>query len=158
MRASLLLLTTVLLTTALLLAGSAHAQQWAGVRSGYPLGVTVHYGTPLDAFDLRVSGRVVADGGNVRVGVGLDALTAFAAEGPLTAYYGAGPALDIGGDDLVLDVHALLGGELRFSDVRLDRLGLFLEGTVGGRISLGGVSANTRLPAIGAALGVNWHF
>lgn len=153
MRALLLLLTTLFV-----LAGSATAQQWAGVRSGYPLGVTVHYGTPLDAFDLRVSGRVVADGGNVRIGVGLDVLRAFASEGPLTAYYGAGPALDIGGDDLVLDVHALLGGEFRFSDVQLDRLGVFLEGTLGGRISLGGVSANTRVPSVGAALGVNWHF
>lgn len=153
MRASLLILSTLFV-----LAGSAHAQQWAGVRSGYPLGVTVHYGTPLDTFDLRVSGRVVSDGGNLRAGVGLDLLRAFASEGPLSAYYGAGPALDIGSDDLVLDVHVLLGGEFRFSDLELDPLGLFLEGSVGGRISLSGVGSNTRLPAAGAALGVNWHF
>ena len=62
----------LVLTALVLLGGAAQAQQWAGVRTGYPLGVTLHYGTSLDAFDLRISGRVVARGDSVRFGVAFE--------------------------------------------------------------------------------------
>jgi hypothetical protein len=146
----------LVLTTLLLVGGAAQAQQWLGVRTGYPLGVTVHYGTALQAFDLRVSGRVVARGDAVRFGVGFDALSSVAQEGPLRAYIGAGPALEVGADVLLLDVHALVGGELRFGEFGLDPLGVFVEGSLGGQLNLSGGEAE--VPSIGAALGVNWHF
>lgn len=136
--------------------GAVQAQQWVGVRTGYPLGVTLHYGTALPSFDLRVSGRVVARGESVRFGVALDALTTVAQEGSLRGYVGAGPALEIGPDDLVLDVHALAGGELRFVELSLPELGVFAEASVGGQLDLSDGTAH--VPSIGAALGVNWHF
>jgi len=144
------------LTLLLLTAGTAQAQQWIGLRSGYPLGVTIHYGTALEAFDLRVSGRIVAGGDQVRLGLGVDALRTIAREGPLVGYIGAGPAVEIGDDTLVLDVHALAGGEFRFTALDLDALGLFLEGSLGARFGLSGGTA--QVPAVGAALGVNWRF
>ena len=96
-----------------LLAGSAAAQDWFGVRSGYPLGVTVHYGMGnalASGADLRISGRLVAHGGGVRVGVGADALWNVYAEGPVSAYVGAGPAFEVGSGYAALDVQALVGG------------------------------------------------
>jgi hypothetical protein len=144
------------LTLVLLLAGTAQAQQWIGLRSGYPLGVTIHYGTALDAFDLRVSGRIVAGGDAVRLGLGVDALRTIAADGPLTGYVGAGPAIEIGDGTLVLDVHALAGGEFRFTALDLDALGVFIEGSLGARFGVSGGTA--QVPAVGAALGVNWRF
>jgi hypothetical protein len=136
--------------------GTVQAQQWVGVRTGYPLGVTLHYGTALPSFDLRVSGRVVARGESVRVGVAADALSTIQRDGPLSAYIGAGPALEIGSDDLILEVHALVGGELRFTEFELDALGVFVEGSLGGQVNLAGGDAD--VPSVGAALGVNWHF
>lgn len=144
------------LTVLLLLGGAAQAQQWIGLRSGYPLGVTLHYGTALASFDLRVSGRIVAGGDQVRLGLGVDALRMVARDGPLVGYVGAGPAVEVGAGTLVLDVHALAGGEFRFSAVDLDALGVFLEGSLGARFDVGGGAAE--LPAFGAALGVNWRF
>jgi hypothetical protein len=152
MRRTLLVLTTLLL----LLGGAAQAQQWFGIRTGYPLGVTVHYGTSLQAFDLRVSGRIVARGESVRFGVGFDALSTIARQGPLSAYIGAGPAIEVGEDAFLLDVHALVGGEFRFVEFDLDPLGVFAEGSLGGQFNLSGGEAE--VPSIGAAIGVNWHF
>lgn len=146
----------LVLTTVLLLGGAAQAQQWAGVRTGYPLGVTVHYGTSLDAFDLRISGRVVARGDRVRFGVAFDALSTVVRDGPVSAYIGAGPAFEIGSDEFVLDIHALVGGEFRFTEFELDQLGVFLEGSLGGQLDV--TDGTAQVPSVGAALGVNWHF
>lgn len=139
---------------------NASAQNWFGVRSGYPLGVTLHYGIDnalSNGFDLRVSGRVTASGGSARFGIGVDAMTTVAAEGPFSVYLGAGPALEFGNGGAWLDIHALGGGEFRFVDLGLPQLGLFLEATLGGSFGLGAGSA-AQIPTFGAALGVNWHF
>ena len=142
-----------------LLGGAAAQDAYAGIRSGYPLGATLHYGTAIGpAADARFSVRVTSDGGAVRAGVGVDVLSPFVVDGPVTGYYGAGPAIEIGGDRAVLDVHGLVGGEYRFAAANLPQLGLFLEGSLGARIGLGVSDASTQLPALGAALGVNWHF
>lgn len=152
-----------LLTGALLffsLFANASAQNWFGVRSGYPLGVTLHYGIDdalSNGFDLRVSGRVTASGGAARFGIGVDAMTTVANEGPFSVYLGAGPALEFGNGGAWLDIHALGGGEFRFVDFGLDQLGLFIEATLGGSFGLGAGSA-AQIPTFGAALGVNWHF
>jgi len=153
-----LLILCALLTIGLF--SSASAQNWFGVRSGYPLGVTLHYGIDdalSNGFDLRVSGRVTASGGSARFGIGVDALTTVAAEGPFSVYLGAGPALEFGNGGAWLDIHALGGGEFRFVDFGLGQLGLFLEATLGGSFGLGAGSA-AQIPTFGAALGVNWHF
>jgi len=147
-------------TVLLLLLGTSSAQSWFGVRSGYPLGVTLHYGMQnvlSNGFDLRVSGRVTAGGGSARFGVGVDAMTTVASEGPFSVYLGAGPAIEFGSGGAWLDVHALFGGEFRFSDLGLAPLGLFLEATLGGSFGLGN-GAPAQVPTFGAALGVNYHF
>ena len=144
----------------LTLSSTASAQNWFGVRSGYPLGVTLHYGMAnalSNGFDLRVSGRVTAHGGSARFGVGVDAMTTVAREGPFTVYIGAGPALEFGNGGAWLDIHALAGGEFRFVDFGLAPLGLFIEATLGGSFGLGS-GATAQIPTFGAALGVNYHF
>lgn len=150
------------LLTAALVSGisSASAQgNWFGVRTGYPLGVTIHYGIAnalSNGFDLRISGHVVAHGGQARVGLGLDAMHTIAEKSPFSVYLGAGPAIEFGAGNAWLDLHALFGGEFRFVDLGLPQLGIFAEGTLGGAIGLSDGSAE--VPTFGAALGVNYHF
>jgi len=141
-------------------ASNASAQNWFGVRSGYPLGVTLHYGISnalSNGFDLRVSGRITAHGGAARFGLGVDALGTVAQEGPFTVYLGAGPAIEFGNGGAWLDIHALAGGEFRFVDLGLAPLGLFIEATLGGSFGLGS-GATAQIPTFGAALGFNYHF
>jgi hypothetical protein len=145
--------------TLLLAVGAASAQNWFGVRSGYPLGVTLHYGIAnalANGADLRVSGRVVGGGGAVRFGVGADALVRVFADGPVNAYVGGGPAVEFGPGQADLGVQGLVGGQFRLLDVGLPQLGVFLEGSVGASVSLSGGGA--RIPTFGAALGFNWYF
>lgn len=148
-----------LVLAALLIAGAASAQNWFGVRSGFPLGVTLHYGMAnalANGADLRISGRFVTGGTSTSFGVGADALWRVYADGPVRAYVGAGPTLEFGPGRADLGVQGLVGGEFRFSDFRLPQLGLFLEGSAGASISLSGGSA--RIPNFGAAVGFNWWF
>lgn len=151
----------ILLTVGLFLGlSSANAQNWFGVRTGYPLGVTLHYGIAnalSNGFDLRISGRVAAHGGKARVGIGVDAITTVVTERPFSVYVGAGPALDFGSGGAWLDIHALGGAEFRFYDLGLPALGLFVEATLGGAIGLGSGAA-AEVPTFGAALGFNYHF
>jgi len=149
------------LALALLLAvGAASAQNWFGVRSGYPLGVTLHYGIGnalANGADLRVSARVVVgSGGSATFGVGVDALVNVFAEGPVTAYVGAGPSLEAGSGRVDLDVHGLVGGAFRFTDLGLAPLSVFVEANLGAAVSLSGGTA--RIPTFGAAVGFNWAF
>ena len=141
-----------------LLAGSVHGQNWLGLRTGYPLGVTVHYGIE-DAIsagsDLRVSGRIAAIGGSPRFGVAVDILRTISIEQPFFVYVGGGPAISVGGGGAYFEVHGLLGGEYRFTDLDLAPLGIFGEISLGAEFSTSGTA---RLPAFGAALGFNWHF
>ena len=149
-----------ILLTVLALAGAASAQNWFGIRSGYPLGVTLHYGVGnalANGADLRVSARVVVgSGGSASFGVGLDALVDVFAEGPVSAYVGGGPSLEAGGGSVALDVHGLVGGAFRFTDAGLAPLSVFVEANLGAAISLSGGSA--RIPTFGAAVGFNWDF
>jgi hypothetical protein len=144
---------------ALTFAGSASAQDWFGVRSGFPLGVTLHYGVGNalgNGADLRISGRIVSSAGAVRFGVGADALLGVFADGPVDAYVGGGPSIEFGPGLAELGVQGLVGGQLRFVQVGLPQLGVFVEGSVGASLSLSGGTA--RIPTFGAALGVNWFF
>lgn len=150
-------LLVILLAT--MLSTSASAQNWFGVRSGYPLGVTLHYGVAdalSNGFDLRVSGRVTAQGGSARIGIGVDAMGTVASEGPFSVYIGAGPSIDFGNGGAWLDIHALGGAEFRFVDFGLAPLGLFLEATLGGSFGLA-AGATAQIPTFGVALGVNYH-
>jgi hypothetical protein len=133
-------------------------ENWFGVRTGYPLGLTVHYGIEngLDnGFDVRISGNLRAYGNNVEVGIGLDGMNDIIQDGPLSIYIGAGPSLDFGGGGALLDLHGLVGGEFRLSAGGLGDLGIFAEGTLGAGIGLG---RDSRIPSGGAAVGFNWHF
>ena len=158
MRARVLL---VLITTALVSGISTASAEgnWFGIRSGYPLGLTLHYGVAnglASGAALRVSGRLVVDGNGTRFGLGLDALHTVAAVSPFSVYLGAGPAVEVGSGVALLDVHGLVGGEFRFVDLGVPQLGIFAEGTLGARIGISGISS--QFPTFGAALGVNWHF
>ncbi len=143
----------------IVMATSAQAQaNWFGVRTGYPLGITLHYGIEngLDnGFDLRISGNLRAYGNLVEVGIGLDGMNDIIRDGPLSIYIGAGPAVDFGGGGALLDLHGLVGGEFRFSGVGVGSFGLFVEGTLGTSLGLG---RDGRTPSGGAAVGLNWHF
>jgi hypothetical protein len=140
--------------------GAVHAQNWVGLRTGYPLGVTLHYGIEnaiSGAIDLRVSGRIEAIGGSPRFGVGVDFLRTVSVEQPFFVYVGGGPAISVGGNAAYFEVHGLLGGEYRFTDLQLAPLGIFGELSLGAEFGTGG-GGQARLPTFGAALGFNWHF
>jgi hypothetical protein len=143
----------------ILLYASAQAQEnWFGVRTGYPLGITLHYGIEngLDnGFDLRISGNLRAYGNNVEVGIGVDSMNDIIQDGPLSLYIGGGPALDFGGGGALLDLHGIVGAEIRLSGAGLGSFGVFAEGTLGASIGLG---RDSRVPSGGAAVGFNWHF
>jgi hypothetical protein len=147
------------LVIALALVTSAQAQEnWFGVRTGYPLGITLHYGIEngLDnGFDLRISGNLRAYGNSVEVGIGIDGMNNIIQDGPLSIYIGGGPALDFGGGGGLLDLHGLVGAEFRLSGAGLNSFGFFVEGSLGASIGLG---RDSRVPSGGAAVGFNWHF
>lgn len=149
----------VLTATLLVLAfGAAQAQSWIGLRTGYPLGVTVHYGINnglSSGLDLRVSANLHVYGKNVNFGVGVDGLHDVYLRRPFTVYVGAGPALDFGGGSALLDIHGLLGGEFRLSEVNLDPLGIFAEVELGAGI---GIHRPSVIPTFGGAIGFNYHF
>lgn len=149
-----------LLALATLALGSAQAQNWIGLRTGYPLGVTAHYGIAnalANDFDLRISANVrFRRNDNVEFGLGLDAMNVVAVEGPFEVYIGGGPAIDFGRRGTLIDIHGLLGAEFRFIDLGLEPLGIFLEGTLGIGIGLGGRSS--QFPTAGAAFGFNYRF
>ena len=142
------------------LLGTTHAQTWFGLRTGYPLGVTLHVGAEdavADVVDLRISGRFASIDGNARVGVAVDFLQTVSPGLPALIYVGGGPAISVGAGATYLDLHGLVGAEYRLVDVDLTALGLFAELSLGAEFSTSG-SGNARFPAVGAALGFNWHF
>lgn len=147
------------LVLVLLVFTSAQAQEnWFGVRTGYPLGITLHYGIENglnNSLDLRISGNWRVYGSIVEVGLGLDGMNDIIRDGPLSIYLGAGPALDFGGGGALLDLHAFAGAEIRFGGVGLNSFGVFVEGTLGASIGLG---RDSRVPSQGLAVGLNWHF
>lgn len=150
-----LAITTLLLV---LLGGAAQAQTWVGLRTGYPLGVTLHYGIEnalSNGFDLRVSANLRVRGSDVDFGVGVDALTEITVEPPFTVYVGGGPSLDFGGGGALFDIHGLAGGEFRLTDMGLDPLGIFAELALGAAIGIGRTSV---IPSFGGAVGFNYHF
>lgn len=149
---------TLALTLIALAAGSASAQNWFGLRTGYPLGVTVHYGmsdTFANGFDARISANLRVRGERVSFGVGVDALNTVSVEGPFNLYVGFGPALDFGGGGALIDLHVLGGGEFRFTDLGLDPLGVFAEVSLGAGLGLGRPS---QIPTFGGAVGFNYRF
>lgn len=150
---------TVVSAIFLLVLGSVHAQTWAGLRTGYPLGVTVHVGGDnaiAGTLDLRVSGRVESVGNSPRVGVSVDFLRSVGGTAPVDIYAGGGPSLSVGGGAAFFEVHGLLGGEYRFTDIELEELGIFGELSLGAEIDMS--RGGARLPTFGAAVGFNWHF
>ena len=134
-------------------------QNWFGVRTGYPLGVTLHYGIEnglQNGFDLRVSANLrVRNPNDVDFGIGIDGMNEIYIDNPITVYIGGGPALDFNGNSALIDVHGLLGGEFRFSDVGLRPFGVFAEISLGAGI---GIGRNSQIPSVGGAVGFNWHF
>lgn len=142
----------------MLVLGSVQAQNWIGVRSGYPLGVTFHYGI-ADAFAPGTDGRVSANlrirNNIVNFGVGFDVLNTVNVEPPFEVYVGGGPAIDIGGGGAVIDLHGLVGGEFLLSDLDLEELGVFAEISLGAGI---GIGRGSEFPRIGAGVGFNYYF
>ena len=148
-----------LILIAVVLMGISQAEDnWFGVRSGYPLGVTLHYGIEnalSNGFDLRISANLRARGSSVDFGIGVDGLNTVQVERPFEVYLGGGPAIDFGGGGALIDVHGLVGGEFRLYDVGINPLGIFAELSLGAAIGLGRSSV---IPSFGGGVGVNWHF
>lgn len=141
-------------------AGTVQAQNWAGLRTGYPLGVTVHVGAEnaIGAdLDIRVSGRVESVGSSPRIGLAVDLMRSVGGTPPFDIYAGGGPSLSVGGGAAFFGIHGLLGGEYRLSEIELDQLGVFAELSLGAEIDMSG-GGSARLPTFGAAVGFNWHF
>lgn len=139
--------------------GTANAQNWIGLRTGYPLGVTLHYGI-ADMFSPTTDGRVSANlrvrGSNVDFGVGFDVLETVHVEHPFHVYLGGGPAIDFGGGGVLFEVHGLAGGEFILADLDLEELGIFAEFSLGGAIGMGARSST--IPTFGGAVGFNYRF
>lgn len=142
----------------MLLVGSAQAQNWIGLRTGYPLGVTVHYGID-DAFSPTTDGRVSANlrvrGSSVNFGVGFDVLETVQVEPPFSLYVGGGPAVAFGGGGILLEVHGLGGGEFFLTDLDLEELSIFAELSLGAAL---GINRASEIPTFGGALGFNYRF
>jgi hypothetical protein len=129
-----------LIFTIFLFASAQAQENWFGVRTGYPLGITLHYGIEngLDnGFDLRISGNLRAYGNKVEVGIGIDGMNDIIQDGPFSLYLGGGPSLDFGGGGALLGLHGLVGGEIRLSGAGLGSFGIFVEGSLGASIGLG---------------------
>ena len=145
-----------LLTVLVLGAGTASAQMWAGISSGFPFGVTLHFGLEdvlSPGIDVRANGTVGFAGA---FGVGADVLIGLPVnvpDIPIDVYAGGGPAVAFAGaGGFALAVNAFAGVEYRLGQVGFDPGGVFLE--VGPTIVL--------VPAFGAGfvgrLGFNYHF
>lgn len=140
------------------LVGTVQAQNWIGLRTGYPLGVTIHYGID-DAFGVGTDGRISANlrvyGSSVDFGVGLDLLRTVAVEQPFLLYLGGGPAIDFGSSGFLIDLHGLGGAEFVLSDLDLEELGVFAEFSLGAGI---GINRPSQIPRFGGAVGFNYRF
>lgn len=141
-----------------LVLGSAQAQNWVGLRTGYPLGVTVHYGIEnmiSPSTDGRISANLRVRGGDVDFGVGFDVLETVHVEPPFQVYLGGGPAVEFGGAGALFEVHGLAGGEFFLSDLDLEELSIFAEFSLGGAI---GIGRSSQIPTFGGAVGFNYYF
>jgi len=134
--------------------------QWFGVSTGFPLGLTMHYG--LDSIitkdlDLRFNGTLIAgslDPIQMILGIGADALYNFDnPSDPLLNIYiggGLGAVVYIGAQSGVpfnIDIHGVGGAEYRINEY-----GIF------GEVNIGNAFATNF--GLGAALriGLNYHF
>lgn len=150
--------TCALIILITLVFSNANAQSWAGLRTGYPLGVTLHYGVEnglAAGTDFRVSGNLRVRSSNVEFGVGVDALQTVSINDPFYVYVGGGPAVDFGNGGVLVDLHGLVGGEFRLSDIELNPFGIFAELSLGAGIGLG---RDSIIPSFGGAVGFNYHF
>ena len=138
------------------------SQDWIGIRGGYPLGVTLHYGIANgfgNGVDLRISGRAVVRENTTQFGVGFDALRVTTVVDPVYIYIGGGPAFDFGRNDTRIDIHGLLGAELRFFQVALSQFGIFAEFSLGGVFKIDNDrQTSVLIPEPGIAVGFNYRF
>lgn len=143
----------------MLVLGSAQAQNWVGLRTGYPLGVTVHYGIAdmiSPTTDGRISANLFVRGSDVNFGVAFDVLETIQVESPFQVYLGGGPAVEFGSGGGLFEVHGLAGGEFFLTDLDLEELSIFAEFSLGGAIGFG--TRTSQIPTFGGAVGFNYHF
>ncbi len=125
---------------------------WAGLSTGFPFGVTLHFGID-DVFasnaDVRFIGSIFGDS----VGLGVDALYGFGLddEQTLDLYVGGGPLLEVG-NRFALGVNAFVGLEYRLSAIGFAPGGIFLE--AGPFVGFG----DETFVDFNARLGFNYHF
>lgn len=169
-----------LLAIATLGAGSAFAQSgmWAGVSTGYPFGVAVHFGMEdllSPGLDLRVSASGQFSGGGIGAfsystfGVMLEGDVLYGldlgADPSLNAYVGGGLGLGLlnvsgpsfSDSSLLWNVHGLFGAEYLFTP----QWGLFGEvhlGFGGGSFNYNGTPVNVGGFAPALRIGGNYHF
>lgn len=159
----------------LLTAGAAFAQEdetaldvapdgdsWVGASTGYPLGLTAHYGLGDalgDGIDLRFNGKFYFLGvpgiSTFSGTVGADALFNIPVDADdLSVYAGAGPSVGFTTGNLIgglsLGAQGLAGAEYLVTE----EIGLFGEF----RLGVGFVTGSPIYPDLNFAFGANYHF
>ncbi|MBW6456786.1 MAG: hypothetical protein K0A98_12960 [Trueperaceae bacterium] len=142
-----------LLAVAVLGTGSAFAQSWAGISTGWP-GFAVHFGVENVIGDLDVRANVTSTYG-FAFGIGADVLYDLAVDTgtlPLETYVGGGLNLIFVPGAVGVGLGAFGGVEYRLGELGLPEGGVFLE--IGPDLLV--------VPAFGfginARLGFNYHF
>lgn len=128
---------------------------WAGVSTGWPFGVNVHFGLEDmigDGIDLRANAAL---GIGSQFGLGVDVLADLPVDldnPALGIYAGGGPNFGVAAGTATVGLGLLVGGEYRLADAGLPEGGVFIE--VGPSL--------TFVPAFianaNARFGFNYHF
>jgi len=156
-----------LLVLAFAMLPTSYASSWFGVRTGYPLNISTHYGLENIMFtgiNLRASASISQRqafmdyySGNKSpnsFGIGLDGLLKVAESKPINIYLGAGATINFIDAKTISDLHLLAGLEFRPNVPILNQLGIFTEASAAyGLVNI----SEKSFQQLSWTLGVNWH-
>lgn len=145
----------------------ASAGSWFGVRSGYPLNITAHFGFENVLFTgigIRASANlsqrqafldyIDSKSGSTSFGFGADALLPIVKQNPVSIYLGVGSTVNFAASKTLTDIHGLAGLEYRPDIPILNQLGIFTEATA----AIGAINLTEKsFQSLSWSLGVNWH-
>jgi len=146
---------------------NGYASSWFGVRTGYPLNITAHYGLENIMFtgiNLRASANFSqrqafmdyynGDKSPSSFGIGLDGLLKIAESKPINIYLGTGATINFLDAKTITDLHLLAGLEFRPNVAILNQLGIFTEAS--GAYGLVNFTEKS-FQQLSWSFGVNWH-
>ncbi len=145
----------------------ASASSWFGVRSGYPLNITAHFGFENVLFTgigLRVSANLSQrqaflnyidnNSSSTSFGFGADALLPIIKQNPVLIYLGVGSTVSFAAAKTLTDIHGLAGLEYRPDVAILNQLGIFTEASA----AIGAINLTEKsFQSLSWSIGVNWH-